>query len=69
MLAATDAAAEWSDRRACRIVKRVWIKAVRRSSSAFLAPRIARSKSRSPSPDFRNDSRIELSDDGGAGYH
>lgn len=39
------------------------------SSSAFLAPRIASSKSRSPSPDFLNDSKIELSDEGGAGYH
>jgi hypothetical protein len=37
------------------------------SSSAFLAPRIESSKSRSPSPDLRKDSRIELSDAGGAG--
>ena len=37
------------------------------SSSAFLAPRIESNRSRSPSPDLRNDSRMELSDAGGAG--
>ena len=81
--AATEAAAEWRDKRAWSIVKRVWTRAVRRckvrtynffrenrltSSSAFLAPRIESSKSRSPSPDLRNDSRMELSDAGGAGW-
>jgi len=40
---------------------------VRRSSSAFLAPSMERSRSRSPSPDLLNESRIEERDAGGAG--
>jgi hypothetical protein len=37
------------------------------SSSAFLAPRIASNKSRSPSPDLRKDSRMDEREAGGAG--
>jgi hypothetical protein len=53
--------------RAWRTVRRVWMIDVRRSSSAFLAPRMAMSRSRSPSPEARNESRMLLSDAGGAG--
>lgn len=38
------------------------------SSSAFLAPRILNSNSRSPSPLFRNESSILASEAGGGGY-
>jgi hypothetical protein len=40
----------------------------RTSSSAFLAPRIDRRRSRSPSPERRNESSMEDNDAGGAGY-
>lgn len=66
-LCSAAAAAECSDSRAWRTVRRVVISAVSRSSSAFLAPRIESRSSRSPSPDLRNESRIDVRLAGGAG--